>query len=605
MKRHMLIRLNYKECFCIHRLKSYGLNVLLTCCLITIGFPGSHYGQANKWQTAYDAIPNSPDSLRFQMLKDLGRKTVFSDPVFTSKLISEQETIAKRHPKLGLLADVYRLQGIYQNYHGDVDSSIYFFGLARDYYENRGLRDQEAMMENNIGIILRKKGAYGEALHNHFAALRIFEELTDSASISKVHNALGSVYYALGENNKAEEHFRKVLAYSEQVENEASKADALSNIAMTLENREVAIDLNMQAVAIYKRLNMTYKMMASMGNIGRAYQSLGKYDQAIKYYERIQPLAKEMESEMFYAELLRDMGVIYSKLGNYAKAVPNIERAAFLFDSLNQLEVYTGCIKNLYEVQAEAGKFEDAYQIVLKYIIHNDSVKSLEVLHNISELETKYETEKKDNEIALLSKNAELDQVKNTRLWIVLISSLLLGALLFWLHRTRILNQKVVETERRKVAELKNQQLHLELDFKKQELASKALQLCRKNEFLHGLDNKIKTLKSDSSGVNNKQINKLSQQINRDLNADEDWEKFLKSFEMVHSDFNKKINKVHPDFTAGEYRMACLLKMNLDTKGIANLLNISPEGVKKVRYRMRKKMNVEQAKKMNEYFLKF
>ena len=71
------------------------------------------------------------------------------------------------------------------------------------------------------------------------------------------------------------------------------------------------------------------------------------------------------------------------------------------------------------------------------------------------------------------------------------------------------------------------------------ELPSKVLQLCRKNEFLQSLDKQVKELKTDLSGVEKNQADKLSHQINRDMDADADWEQFLKSFESVHPEFNQ------------------------------------------------------------------
>ena len=63
-------------------------------------------------------------------------------------------------------------------------------------------------------------------------------------------------------------------------------------------------------------------------------------------------------------------------------------------------------------------------------------------------------------------------------------------------------------------------------------------------------------------------------------------------FEEVHKDFNSNVKIKYPQVTSNELRLLALLKMNLSSKEIANILNISAEGIKKARYRLRKKLNI-------------
>jgi len=203
----------------------------------------------------------------------------------------------------------------------------------------------------------------------------------------------------------------------------------------------------------------------------------------------------------------------------------------------------------------------------------------------------------------LLTKNSELQKVKTTRLWIGLGLTLFFGGLLIWLQLLKQKKEKQIEQEKRKVIYLENQRLSQELDFKKQELTSKVLQLCRKNEFLQSLDKKVIAIKSNLKETEKRELDKLSHQISRDMEVDNDWVQFLKSFESVHPGFSTRVSKDYPDFSKGELRMACLLKMNLSTKDIANLLNITIAGVKKTRNRMRKKMTIDSSVNLSSFFI--
>ena len=128
-----------------------------------------------------------------------------------------------------------------------------------------------------------------------------------------------------------------------------------------------------------------------------------------------------------------------------------------------------------------------------------------------------------------------------------------------------------------------------ELDFKKKELTTQALQLAKKNETLESLKQKANELKT--SEVKNG-YQQLITAINFDLQDDNNWQNFARYFEEVHKDFNSNVAKKYPEITPNELRLMALLKMNLSSKEIANILNISIPGIKKARQRLRKKMQL-------------
>ncbi len=88
--------------------------------------------------------------------------------------------------------------------------------------------------------------------------------------------------------------------------------------------------------------------------------------------------------------------------------------------------------------------------------------------------------------------------------------------------------------------------------------------------------------------------------INLDINNDNNWEQFRSYFEDVHKGFNSKVKKQYPEVSPNDLRLMALLKMNLSSKEIANILNISTEGVKKARYRLRKKLNLSTEDSLQE-----
>ena len=98
--------------------------------------------------------------------------------------------------------------------------------------------------------------------------------------------------------------------------------------------------------------------------------------------------------------------------------------------------------------------------------------------------------------------------------------------------------------------------------------------------------------------------NQLIRSINFDLQDDNNWQNFSRYFEEVYKDFNRNVKTKYPQVTSNELRLLALLKMNLSSKEIANILNISPEGIKKARYRLRKKLGLTTEDSMQDLVLK-
>jgi DNA-binding CsgD family transcriptional regulator len=140
---------------------------------------------------------------------------------------------------------------------------------------------------------------------------------------------------------------------------------------------------------------------------------------------------------------------------------------------------------------------------------------------------------------------------------------------------------------------LRNENLEAEINFKNSELASSAMHLVKKGELL----TKIKTeLTHVMKGFDNPQaiaeIKKMIKTLGEDDNIDKEWESFTKHFDKVHSNFIEDLKEKHPAITGNELKLCAYLRMNLSTKEIAQLMNISVRGVEISRYRLRKKLGI-------------
>ena len=93
--------------------------------------------------------------------------------------------------------------------------------------------------------------------------------------------------------------------------------------------------------------------------------------------------------------------------------------------------------------------------------------------------------------------------------------------------------------------------------------------------------------------------------INNDQLDDEEWDQFGKEFSSIHQEWMDKLKSQYGDFSTTEWRLISLMKMNLSSKNIANILRISTNGVKKARYRLRKKMDLTSELDLQDYLISY
>jgi DNA-binding CsgD family transcriptional regulator len=145
---------------------------------------------------------------------------------------------------------------------------------------------------------------------------------------------------------------------------------------------------------------------------------------------------------------------------------------------------------------------------------------------------------------------------------------------------------------------LKNEKLESEISHKNSELANSAMHLVQKREMLGKIHDDLNALlkKIDNEQVSG-QFKKLLKLLGEDNKMDDNWEQFAHHFDKVHTDFLVVLKNRYPALTANELKLCAYVRMNLSSKEIAQLLNISIRGVEIGRYRLRKKLRL--AKEMN------
>lgn len=155
------------------------------------------------------------------------------------------------------------------------------------------------------------------------------------------------------------------------------------------------------------------------------------------------------------------------------------------------------------------------------------------------------------------------------------------------------LHQLELERSEKEVVKLKNEMLQSEIEFKTSELASSALNLVQKKEFLLKVKDELQTLqKSGKDMVEASEIKKILRLLAGENKINEEWEQFSIHFDKVHAGFLTIIKDRYPSINQQELKLCAYLIMNLSSKEIAQLMAISVRGVEISRYRLRKKLQI-------------
>lgn len=162
-------------------------------------------------------------------------------------------------------------------------------------------------------------------------------------------------------------------------------------------------------------------------------------------------------------------------------------------------------------------------------------------------------------------------------------------------------NQKELELSRlqneKEIIKIKNEQLEKEFKSKSNELAASTMSIIKKNEVLN-------QIKEELSKIDNREvIRPVIKTIDKNLNQEKNWELFQEAFNNVDQEFFKKMKEIHPDLSPNDLKMCAYMRLNLSSKEVAQLINISPKSVEVKRYRLRKKLNLTSNENLSDYIL--
>ncbi|GJM63145.1 triple tyrosine motif-containing protein [Persicobacter diffluens] len=166
------------------------------------------------------------------------------------------------------------------------------------------------------------------------------------------------------------------------------------------------------------------------------------------------------------------------------------------------------------------------------------------------------------------------------------------------LNKIRLINHE-------KLLEMEANQLKNEIEYKTEELSKLLLQNNKKKEIIDQIKEEIVQIRHQKRYVQPQDISKLNRIIDRNFDEKKDWAIFESAFTETHAYFFKKLKKTHPELSEEDLRLCAYLKVNLTSKEIAPIFNITPRSVELKRYRLKKKMGLEKDVHLKQYIQGF
>jgi len=171
-----------------------------------------------------------------------------------------------------------------------------------------------------------------------------------------------------------------------------------------------------------------------------------------------------------------------------------------------------------------------------------------------------------------------------------------------YLVREQKLKEEALISEK-EIEHLRNEALRIEMIHKEKELANSTMLLIKKNEILNKLQADLRDISTSGGNDTKTSINSLIKRIDKEIDNEKQWKVFDMHIEQVNEELFKKLKNNYPDLTPRELSLCAYLKMNISSKEIATLMNISARGVEISRYRIRKKLRLDREANLTEFMI--
>ena len=462
-----------------------------------------------------------------------------------------------------------------------------------------------------LASVYTSLGDYPYALNSYQRARTISEGNADTTQMILQSAKIGSMYMRMEVFTSAKEHYDKALRISTHYKNTKAYNTLMSYYGGYWTRVHV---FDSAEIYYQKALNATITL-GKADDIAGAYLNFGnllcrqeKFKQGIAKFDTALSLFKEQKLDLNIAKVYNSYSVMYGKRRlvdsslYYSKKVYEIARR------VNNSRLIRSSLYRITAAYDQMGDYKNGMKYAKKFIFYNDSVVGEETRAKVAEMEAKYESAKKENDIIVLKAEKKVQKNKEILLWISLFFILLTFAFIMIAVQQKRKKDKAIFIKEKELAkseleksQMQEKELKKEIQYKSKQLTTHALNMMQKNTIMQEMREELVLLSKKASVENKDSFNRMKMLIKKNLRSEKDWDLFKLYFEEVNKQFYTELAKVNVDLSPNELKICALLKLNMNIKESASVLNVEPDSVKKARYKLRKKLKLKPEDDLAEF----
>ncbi len=486
--------------------------------------------------------------------------------------------------------------------------AIKFQKMAREIFHSTNNPDKEIDELEKIGVLYSNISIYDESLYYLLEALKIANRQRDIPREYSLMLNIGTTHIEASNYENGLIYLKKCKNYYEKSkgDNDKYKFALYTNLGVVYQHYDLLDTARLyylNALDICRK-SQELNMGGVLINIGDLYALQDSLLLAREYYELAIDHFYKSNDMRGYWHTKYGLARLSIEQGDFPDAITRFDELVAVFEETQDLAYLSQSFLDLSKLYDELGDYKMSLSYYKKYSEINSKISSSDVLMQMAQFEMKYELEifeqQAELDIEIVKREKQLVLLK----WYVFSGILIIGLLIVIVFMTRHrIKKKLLESEL-KNSQLEQNLLGEEIEFHKRELENFALNIVHKNNLLLSIKNELNELKDVPDNEKNSKARNISMQISQALKRNSDLEKLQERIDKVHFSFIQKLSENFPSLTEKEKRLCVMLKLNLSSKEIAVLNDISEHAVMMARYRMRKRMNMNSEENLVDFLQK-
>jgi len=415
----------------------------ITCLLILISTVNC-WSQSDKTDSLSALLPTANNNVKFDLLVALIEELQYTDIESASGYLAELEKMINKNETGKRAFQYYSLLSFNQLYKHEYQQSL---ATAEKALAMQGVASAKDIIEvyATMGTCHYYQSNYREAIDIHLKSLKLCENDSIENVKAGILNNLAVVYISMNDFAKTEANLKQAIELLEKYPNEYESGRAIGNMAIVYamqEKYDQAETWFLKNKDFHLNRGDSISAGKAYNNLGVLYERTDQLEKALNFYQEALIIAQQSNDKASEALGYQNVAIALSKLKRFDKAINNYKIGLKMTRELGNRDKLRDGLLGISEMYESMGDTKNAFNYYKQYFLLNDSLVNEQHLNAVSELEIKYETEKKEKEILSLSEQKLLDEASLARqnIWIKrlslgLIAAIFIFAAVFFIFR--------------------------------------------------------------------------------------------------------------------------------------------------------------------------